>query len=508
MLTAKALSFALPDGYALFQNLNFTIENKKYGLVGINGVGKSSLAQILAGKIPASSGQLIGDPKAVYVPQWELRPDTTAGEYLVDIWESSEALIRELLLKDVDLSLGIANLSGGQWMRVRLLRAIANGGGLLIADEPTNDLDREARKVLCDFVKHYSGALLIISHDRELLNHVDEIWELSNQGLSTYGGNFSFYEEMKTKEQEQLLEDLNRARREKKKQEFEEIEKVDRQLKRSRNAQKKSAKMGLPKIVLGARKRQAQVSVGKITVQEQLRSRQRKEEFQELFEKQKSRSDVRMDFSIEGKIKGKLVFNLENFNFRYRGMQHYLWPQNLYCSFQSGERLVLRGSNGAGKSTLLKLLTGQLPPDLGEISGQISAIKRPFAYLDQSYSLLSPNKTVLETILENSKYDHIETRTRLADFGFVGESVFKPTKVLSGGERLRLCLASLAMCSQPPEVWILDEPTNNLDLDSLAVLEKALRAYKGSLIVVSHDEIFLEKISCGQELTLCQQKID
>ena len=96
----------------------------------------------------------------------------------------------------------------------------------------------------------------------------------------------------------------------------------------------------------------------------------------------------------------------------------------------------------------------------------------------------------------------------MADFGFVGESVFKPTKVLSGGERLRLCLASLAMCSQPPEVWILDEPTNNLDLDSLAVLEKALRAYKGSLIVVSHDEIFLEKISCGQELTLCQQKID
>lgn len=508
MFTVKALSFALPDGCVLFQNLNFTIESKKYGLVGINGVGKSSLARILAGELAPSSGHLIGDPKVIYLPQWESRPEVTVGEYLVDIWDSSEFLLREMLLKDLDLSLGIEKLSGGQWMRVRLLRALANRGGLLIVDEPTNDLDREAREILYNFTKTYHGALLIISHDRELLSHVDEIWELSNQGLSTYGGSFSFYEEVKTQESLRWQEDMERARREKKKQLREEVEKIDGQVKRSRNAQKKVPKMGLPKIILGGRKRQAQVTLGKITTQEQQRSQKHEDDFQQLFEKKKQSSEIRIDFSMDGKMKGKLICSLEKFNFRYRGAEKKLWTQNLDYTFQAGERWVIRGGNGSGKSTLLKLLTDQLPPDSGELSGQISVIKRPFAYLDQSYSLLDPNKSILETILENTKYDHIESRNRLADFGFTRESVHKLTQVLSGGERLRLCLASLVMRSKPPEVWILDEPTNNLDLDSLAVLEGTLRAYEGSLMVVSHDETFLERISCGQQLTLCQHKID
>lgn len=508
MLTAKALGYALPEGRALFQNLNFTIEKKKYGLVGINGVGKSTLVKIISGALEPSSGQLIGGARGVYLPQWEDRPEITAGEYLVDIWEGAEAILRESLLKDLDLAKPLAVLSGGQWMRVRLLRVLAHAGDLLILDEPTNDLDRESRESLYQFVQTYTGGLLVISHDRELLEDVDEIWELSNQGLAVYGGSFSFYEERKGEERTLLTEKIDTARREKKKQEREHVEKLDRQAKRTRLAEKKAADMGLPKIILGGRKRQAQVTVGKIQSAEQERDQQRAAEFQQLLEKQKQSSEIRLDFSLGTKPKGKVIFSLENFNCRYVGQESMLWQEPLTFTLYAGDRLNIRGSNGSGKSTLLKIVTGVLASEKCERFGLISEILRKYVYLDQNYSLLDNKQNVMESLLEDCRYDQTETRNRLADYGFTGDSVFKPISVLSGGERLRLCLAKLAFSLKAPEVWILDEPTNNLDLDSLAVLEAALREYDGTLIVVSHDERFIERISCGQSLQLVSAQKD
>jgi len=502
MLTAKMLSYALPDGRMLFQNLNFTIEKKKYGLVGINGVGKSTLVKIIAGEFEFSSGQRIGISKAIYLPQWEDRPEMAAGEYLVDIWEGTEATLREALLKDLDLSISLSALSGGQWMRVRLLRALSKVGELLILDEPTNDLDRESRESLYEFIRHYQKGLLVISHDRKLLDDVDEIWELTNQGLTVYGGNFTFYDEQKTAERTLLADRIATARKEKKKQAREHLEKLERQEKRTRLAEKKAPDMGLPRIILGGRKRQAQVSLGKIHTAEQERDQKRAAEFRELFEKKKQSSELRIDFSLGAKPKGKVIFSLEDFNCRYARSETPLWREPLNFTLHAGERVVIRGENGAGKSTLLKILTGVLASEACERIGRFSAILRKFIYLDQSYSLLDDKQNIMDTILNDCRFDQTEARNRLADYGFTGESVFKSVHVLSGGERLRLCLAKLAFSRQTPEVWILDEPANNLDLESLAILEAALREYDGTLLVVSHDERFIERISCGQVLTL------
>lgn len=502
MLTAKALSYALPDGRALFHNLNFTLENKKYGLVGINGVGKSTLMKLISRDLMPSQGQIVGDIPVTYLPQWETPPDISAGEFLVDIWDNTEPLMREALLKDLDLSLLLTQLSGGQWVRVRLLRALARAEGILIFDEPTNNLDRESRASLYHFVENYKGALLVISHDRELLGYMDEIWELSNQGLAVYGGNFEFYDEQKQAERSLLHQRIETARREKKKQEREHAEKIERQEKRTRNAEKKAPDMGLPKIILGIRKRQAQVSLGKIHTKEQERDQLRQKEFQQLHEKQKQNSELRLDLSIGGRPKGKVVFRLEQFNCRYLGREKWLWADPLSFTLHAGERLVLRGGNGTGKSTLLKILTGGLASEKYERVGLFSGISRDFVYLDQDYSLLNDKQNVIENVMVDCRFDLTEIRNRLADFGFTGDSVFKRAEVLSGGERLRLCLAKLAFSLKPPQLWLLDEPTNNLDLESLGHLEASLSQYKGTLIVVSHDEYFIERIGCGQCLDL------
>jgi len=502
LLTAKGFSFALADGRVLFHNLHFTIENKKYGLVGINGVGKSTLVKLISRELRPTDGKILGEELVTYLPQWEQPPDMVAGEYLVDIWENTEPFLRESLLKDLDLSLQLSQLSGGQWMRVRLLRALAKAGGILIFDEPTNNLDREARESLYHFVEIFKGTLLVISHDRELLGHVDEIWELSNQGLAVYGGNFDFYDQQKQSERSLLNYRIDIARREKKKQEREHIEKIDKQLKRTRVAAKNAKDAGLPKILLGARKRKAQVSLGKIESREQERDSQRKQEFQHLYEKQKQSSDLRMNISLGAKPKGKVILNLDQFNCRYLGSEKWLWKSPLSFTLLAGERLVLSGGNGSGKSTLLKILTGELTSEKCDWVGRFSGITREFVYLDQDYGMLNYKQNIIDNLMNDCGLELAEARNRLADFGFTGEDVFKMADVLSGGERLRLSLAKLALALKPRHLWILDEPSNNLDLESLMLLERSLREYDGTLILVSHDKYFIEKVGCGQCLKL------
>lgn len=507
MLVAKALSFALPDGRVIFKNLDFTLGSKKYGLVGPNGVGKSCLARLLSGELDPTGGQLNGDLRPVYLAQFELKPEGSVGEYLMDIWESANeyAELREDFLKTLDLSKPVAVLSGGEWMRVRLLRALVLNPGILILDEPTNSLDHEGRASLCRFMEVFRGGLLLISHDRMLLEYVEEIWELSNQGLAVYGGNFSFYDEVRNQEKTRLVEKLEVARREKKKQEREQLDKVESQLKRNRVGAKKSRKMGLPKILLGARKRKAQASLGKIHKSERTRKLEKEAVFRGLYERQKDSSHLHLDFPVETKFKGKVVFRAERFNFRYREAAEFLWSEDLNFTLYSQDRLLLQGGNGAGKTSLLKLLTSQVHEGLGETRGSLSPIRQPWLYLDQNYSLLNLEKNVLQNVSEEEGGDEALVRNKLAEFGFTGESVFKSLAVLSGGEQLKLCLAKIAMAKVPPQVLILDEPTNNLDLESLEILESAIDGYQGSLIIVSHDEAFVERGHCGQTLILCSK---
>lgn len=495
-VTARSLRFELPQGENLFSNITFTLNNGRYGLVGPNGVGKSTLAKIIAGKLLPTEGTLTLTHPVVYLAQSET-PDKgkTVAEFLMNLWESTtvEPSLWAALLGEIPLEAFLHHLSGGEWTRVRIAEALSRSAGLLILDEPTNNLDRESRGYIYEFVRNYSGALLIISHDRELLEYVDSILELSNQGLSAYGGNYSFYSEQKEAERRLQEEKIERARREKKKMERELHEKMATQEKRMRTGAKKAAQGGLPRILVGGLKRRAQETQGKIHAREDKRVEKAREEFQNLFFAAKRESRLGLEFPETEVPEGKIIFDVEDFNVRFSGRDKDLWAAPTTLLMRGPRRWALAGRNGSGKSTLLKALLGTLP---GEVSttGKVQKSDVPWAFLDQSYSLLKENLSVLENVMEKSRFDLVEVRNRLARFQFFGEKVHQAVASLSGGEKLKAALAKILLANPAPQFLILDEPTNNLDLDSLEVLEDALCEFQGALLVVSHDESFLTNI--------------
>ena len=218
-VTARSLSFDLPQGDRLFHSISFTLTNSRYALVGPNGVGKSTLAKILACELMPSAGEIERSHAVLYLQQEEVPPEQTIGEFLMPLWESPAANepLWSQLIGDLSPESSLKILSGGEWMRVRLARCLAYSPGLLILDEPTNNLDVDAREFVMEFVRSYRSGLLVISHDRQLLREVQTILELSNQGLSTYGGNYDFYSEQKEAERALQARKLVEARRDKKK---------------------------------------------------------------------------------------------------------------------------------------------------------------------------------------------------------------------------------------------------------------------------------------------------
>lgn len=268
--TGRSLCYELPHGEVLFSHIYFSWDFQKCALVGPNGVGKSTLAKIISGLIKPSSGDLISEGQVTYLEQFKEPPNSSVAEYLMNLWESpsGDPLLWGKLLDGIPLEKNLKNLSGGEWTRVRISEALSRGSSLLILDEPTNNLDRSGREVVLSFVRAYKGALLIISHDRELLEIVDGVWELSNQGLQSYGGNYTFYEKQKKSERDLLANKIDRQKREKNKLLKEHREKLSSQEKRMRIGAEKASRGGVPKILLGGMKRRAQETYGSIQTDE------------------------------------------------------------------------------------------------------------------------------------------------------------------------------------------------------------------------------------------------
>lgn len=493
-VTVRSLGFEFPQGKKLFSNLSFTLGAYCYALVGPNGVGKSTLAKILAGLEEATTGEILIPGGVVYLEQREERIEVSGTQYLESLWESpfADPSVWGPLLEGIDLESSTMVLSGGEWTRLRIARALAKPAGLLVLDEPTNNLDKVARKVIYAFIESYNEPLLIISHDRELLEKVDQILELSNQGLSSYGGNYSFYEEQKEAERELEHETLDRLRREKKKSERELHERTATQEKRMRRGAEQGARGGMPKILLGARKRSAQVTQGKINIREEKSVEKAQRSFAQFYQGMKQESQLGLELPGTSVPTGKMIFSLENFNFSFADTK--LWKENLNWHMQGPARWALAGKNGVGKSTLIDLLLSAGQSPLGHCYGALQKGDLPTALLDQEYSILDFEKTILENLMDVSDRGVLEIRNELARFQFFGEDVHRPVKFLSGGEKLKSALAKILLASNAPQFLILDEPTNNLDIQSLEVLEDTLLAYRGALLVVSHDEVFLKNI--------------
>lgn len=501
----KAVDFEWPNGQAVFKGLDLSLDaGRKYGLIGPNGAGKSTLARLAQGELAPVSGRIDKDCLVSCFAQFEAPPDAPVGEYLHGLWggiAASDAGTVEVLQGGIDPRTPCAALSGGEWTRVRLLKQLASGADFVVLDEPTNNLDRRARESVLDFVRLTRRGLLVISHDRELLGEVDAILELSNQGLATFGGNWAFYESERVRERARLAGDLEQATRERDRSSRERADKLRAQEKRMRRGRKSAAKSGLPKILLGGRKRRAQRTLGKIRAGADEALADKVDSAHEAFERRKVDPVIYADFPETSLPASKLVFDARDLNFRYAGMDRDLWRSGVTFRMEGPSRVAVSGRNGSGKTTLLNLLTGFKKPE-GRMSGALKLGGVTSGFLDQRSDLLDEGLSVLDNVRSGSRMNEAEIRNLLAQFLFPGDKALQRAASLSGGERLRACLAKTLLADPAPQLLILDEPTNNLDIANLEFLESALTRFAGAMIVISHDRSFLEGIGAADELSL------
>jgi ATPase subunit of ABC transporter with duplicated ATPase domains len=484
VIVARDVAYEFSNGRELFKHLSLSLNATRSALVGPNGVGKTCLARLLAGEIEPTSGVIQLHGTVSLFAQRQAPERIAVADYLASIEDWS--LTRDRLLANIDQQALCPSLSGGQWMRVRLARALNEG--FLILDEPTNDLDREGREAVFQFLRAHTDGVLLISHDREALDLCDDILELSNIGLMKFGGSWSEYVVEKERERARLGAALDRAKRERSAAIVHRVEQQARQEKRNRRGQAAAARGGIPRILAGGRKRAAQVTTGKRDVALVERAEAAVTRAHEAF------ADLKIDPAMYAELMGqelhsqKPIAEARGFNIRFHD---WLYPQDLDFSWRGNVRLALQGPNGSGKSTLLKALTGAPSITRGELNRrQLVAL-----YVDQRCSVLDDTLSVLDNVRCVAPGSESEIRTHLARFLFTKDTVFQRASSLSGGERLRATLARALLATAKPELLLLDEPTNNLDLANIEFLETLVREFRGALIVVSHDRRFLE--NCG-----------
>ncbi|GHB10986.1 ABC transporter ATP-binding protein [Streptomyces tendae] len=526
-IVCSNLSFAWPDDTPVFHELSFTVNSGRTGLVAPNGSGKSTLLKLIAGELAPATGSVSVGGTLGYLPQsLPLTRDLTVAEVLGiaeviraldavesgdvdekhfttigddwDIEERTRAQLDRLGLTDLTLDRSLNTLSGGQVVSLGLAAQLLKRPDVLLLDEPTNNLDLEARHKLYDVLEDFNGCLLLVSHDRALLDRMDRIAELGSSELKLYGGNFTEYEDAVQAEQEVAEKNVRNAEQELKREKRELQQARERADRRASNAAKNLKNAGLPRIFAGNMKRGAQESAGRAGQMHASRVSEAKARLDEAGRALRDEQRISLDLPDTNVPAGRNLFLGEEMQVRHGGRAVFA-DQGVELSVRGPERIALTGPNGAGKTTLLRLVTGDLEPE----NGQIKRAEGRIAYLSQRLDLLDVDRTVLENFTAFApERPEAERMNLLARFLFRGARVHLPVRVLSGGERLRATLACI-LCAEPaPQLLLLDEPTNNLDLVSAGQLESALNSYQGAFVVVSHDERFLTEIGVNRWLRL------
>ncbi|WP_027015843.1 ABC-F family ATP-binding cassette domain-containing protein [Comamonas composti] len=532
-LTLQGVSLALPQGKTLFSDLHAQFDLRPTGLVGRNGVGKSLLAQILAGKIPPSAGQVRGSGQVHYLSQQVICESATVAalagvqdvldalgrieggstavadfEAVGDRWDLRQQLRQTLQaqgLGHLEMESPVSGLSGGQAMRVALAGALTMDADFLILDEPSNHLDRPGRAVLIEQLRHWSAergkGLLVISHDRELLNTMQRIIELTALGLDSWGGNYDFYEQAKARQVEHATEQLQQARQERKRQQHALREQQERQQRREARGRRQGQEANQAKILLDRQKDRSQGTAGKLALQQQAQREQldaRVREAAALLEDEQAIVLHALPPLAGG---SRTVAELEAVRLPFVSGAEQAAHSALNLSLSTGQRIGVLGPNGCGKTTLLRLLAGRIQP----LSGKCRLVG-PGAYLDQQLESLPPERTVLELMQEaNAALPEAELRMRLAQLGLNAQKLAQPSGLLSGGERLKAGLACALYADPPAQILLLDEPSNHLDLVSQKALQQMLAGYQGCLVVVSHDAVFLDALHLSHRLEATKQ---
>jgi ATPase subunit of ABC transporter with duplicated ATPase domains len=521
MLIVQDITYVHPNKDLLFDRINLTVNKRdKIALIGNNGIGKSTLLKIIAGILPPSSGVLHCESKSYYMPQifGQFNELTVAQAIGVDkklkalseivsgnVTETNIALLNDdwtiekrcmealscWKLEELDLNQKMETLSGGQKTKVFLAGISISQPEMVLLDEPSNHLDMDGRTLLYDFIQSYKYAMIVVSHDRKLLNLLDSVCELNNKGITVYGGNYDFYAEQKQIEKIALENDLRSKEKALRKAKETERDTLERQQRRNARGNRQQRKEGTPKIMINKLKNDAERSSARL---KNVHAEKTEAIARELTALRRDLPDVdgmKFGFDNSSLHLGKTLIKAENLNFGYSDKM--LWRQALTFDIKSGERLTLRGANGSGKTTLIKIILGILQPT----EGTVFRAENTAIYIDQDYSLIDNRLTVYEQaqMFNASSLQEHEIKIRLNRFLFAKDEWDKSCNSLSGGEKMRLMLCCLTISNHAPDIIILDEPTNNLDIRNIEVLTDAINEYRGTLIVVSHDIYFLEQIN-------------
>ena len=541
-ISIQQISYIHPDKEVLFSDLNFAIsKGQKLGLVGNNGCGKSTLLQIIAGQLSPSSGVIVRPDDLYYIPQHFgqydsltiaqalrierkqqalhaiLSGDASNENFVVldDDWNIEERSIAALDLWGLGqftLSYPMNLLSGGEKTRVFLAGMDIHHPSVVLMDEPTNHLDSSGRQRLYDWVEKCRSTLLVVSHDRTLLNLLPEICELEKHQINYYGGNYEFYKEQKTLMQEALqqrIEEKEKALRIARKVARETVERRDKQNVRG---EKNNIKKGVPRIVLNALQGKSEKSTSKLNSTHQEKAEKLTGERNQLRSSLSPTAILKTDFNSSSLHTGKILVTAKEINFGYHpnsdsndiqdnnDFKQQLWQTPISFQLKSGDRLRIEGANGSGKTTLLKLITGQLQPQ----EGNLTRMEFTYIYLNQEYSIIDDRNSILEQAyaFNNRNLPEHEIKIILNRYLFPASEWDKSCRKLSGGEKMRLAFCCLMISNNTPDMFILDEPTNNLDIQSIEIITATIKNYTGTVIAISHDDYFIQEIGIEQRILL------
>jgi ATPase subunit of ABC transporter with duplicated ATPase domains len=519
-LQASNISHQFSNGDAIFENLSCVMTDSRVGLIGSNGAGKSLLAAMLL-KLTAPYEGTVSEPKSFIFYQQQTEHRFNDGETIAEFLGVSKILGAlkkvesgdcdpywfevvgdnwnlEQHLKDDLLRLGLPpqpdflceQLSGGQRAKLLLWQAFDSERELLVLDEPSNHLDYESKQWLMDAMQHFNGGILLISHDRELLRNMNEIWELSTLGLRAFGGNYDDYAAQNEAEQKAVERQLNHNLKQQKLLEKQAQRNREKAEQRAAQGAKQRKNGSQPKILMDAKKGKATANMANRLRNENLRRTHLDDKAQRL-EARYAKSQSQSLYLGQSDVRSKKVLSV--INGRLPFSEHDPITFQLY----SNSKLYLEGKNGIGKSTLLNVLRGKQSLVDGEL--QVSA---PVCYLDQHFGAINLDLSMLDNLTQACpNLSMSEARTLLAGIGFRRDSVNRSAQVLSGGEKMKLAMLMVSHQLNQP-ILLLDEPDNHLDIESKVILAKALAQYQGGYILVSHDLDFVHESGVEQTLRL------
>ncbi|MGM1017957.1 MAG: ABC-F family ATP-binding cassette domain-containing protein [Actinomycetota bacterium] len=516
------LSFTWPDGDTALADVSGAFGSGRTGLVGRNGSGKSTLLRLIAGELTPTSGHIQTSGDIAYLPQRvTLDVDRRVAE-LLDVAEPLDA-VRAIARGDVDprhfdavgddwdiearaeaslaeagldpsfLDRRVGELSGGEAVLVAVAGIRLRRAPITLLDEPTNNLDRDARAKLGEMVRSWRGTLVVVSHDTSLLELMDDTAELYGHALSVFGGPYSEWRTWLDAEQEAAKQAERGAAQAVRREKRQRIEAETTLAHRARTAKKAQLEKRVPKIIANGRKMAAEVSAGKLRTEVGEKERAARAALDEAGHRIRNDDGMKIELPDPGVARGRRIATLADADRAW--------------IIQGPERVAVIGRNGVGKTTLLRRLVDGNPaspePDDPTAGLRAQAHTERIGYLSQRIDGLDDAASVFKNIAAAADaVPEKELRNRLARFLIPGATADRPVAALSGGERFRVALAKVLLADPAPHLVVLDEPTNNLDLDTVDQVVEALHAYRGAVLVVSHDDGFLERLDLDLTLEL------